>query len=931
MENYSRYVVGIDLGTSNSCIAYIDCDKRKNPALSTSLFLIPQKMLDGCMEGRKTLPSFCYLAKNQEFSKGFLDVPWDFGRNYVVGELARELGVKSPTRLVESAKSWLCNRSVDRRNKILPLPLPESSRRLSPLQATALYLRHIKDAWNASIAKGDSDQEFEQQEIILTVPASFDEVARTLSVEAAKLAGYKNMTLLEEPQAAFYQWIASQGEKWRGHLKCNDRIIVCDVGGGTSDFSLIEVKDEQAAFSRMAVGEHLLLGGDNMDIALCYYLEEKIRGRGHSGELSSSHWLQLKHQACIAKEKLLADGVGGDASYEIVLQGTGSEIIKGSMIVCITRDEIESLFLRGFFPELDLQDALKHRRGTGVRSLGLPYESEPSITKHIASFLRKALPKEKHSIVKPDYVLFNGGSMKPKVFQKAIVESIARWCDCDLPEILYTESHDLAVAKGAAYFGKARRGNGVRIGGGSSKGYYLGVEMEKTSEKKILTLLPRGSEEGSCYESDLNFFMVPNVPVSFEILTSQTRLDDCSGEIINFNEEEFSVLPPLNTVLRFGKKKHLSKDRKVPVRLGIHLSEIGTLDLWLKSLETDHKWNLSFQLRNVFGQDDSLCAASFQRSGEVFEEGFLNEARDLLENFFDSSLGLNPQEVMVSLEKNLGQARIQWAPSVLRGLWESLFKQSLRRKISKEHEARWWNLAGFFLRPGFGVSLDDFRIKEIWKIILGDYREVKEHGSAIQRWICYRRISGGLNKGQQMQLVSEILPSVLNLKKREMIFDAKVNTYEYSEKVRVLGSMELIEGELKEQIGEALLRKIETQGALPSDYWALSRMGARHLAYGSIGNVLSKTVCIHWIERLLALKDQDMEQVFFVVGQLARKTDQRELNLPKKIIEKVVEDWRERPGGERLRDLIEKETVLTRLEQERIFGERLPAGLSLAC
>ena len=388
-----RYIIGIDLGTTNCALAFIDTEQ---PSLPLHLFAIPQLTAAGKVDALLTLPSFCYLSALDEWPPGALKLPWKEEKETFIGQFAKLQGARVPTRLVQSAKSWLCNVAANRRDKILPVEAADVSQRLSPVEASTKYLEHVRDAWNASMAKGDPDLELEEQEVILTVPASFDEVARTLTVEAARKAGFLHVTLVEEPQAAFYSWISQYEQSWETQFKLGDTILVCDVGGGTTDFSLIEIRQdgEKLAFQRMAVGDHLLLGGDNIDAALAHYVEQKLQEAGHP-TLESSQWLQLQAEARAAKEALLDPKGKKGESYSIVLQGTGSSVIKGSVSISIQREEVEQLLLNGFFALYPLQEAIQLRRSRGFRTMGLPYEDEPSITKHLAHFLLQSSHLEK--------------------------------------------------------------------------------------------------------------------------------------------------------------------------------------------------------------------------------------------------------------------------------------------------------------------------------------------------------------------------------------------------------------------------------------------------------------------------------------------------------------------------------------------------------
>jgi molecular chaperone DnaK (HSP70) len=914
-----RYIIGIDLGTTNSCVSYVDS---QDPKLSIQPLKIPQLIAPGYVEARPTLPSFYYLSDEQEWPSGALSLPWKKNKEHFVGHFAQSHGSKVPTRLVQSAKSWLCHSAANRKDKILPFE-GDAEKRISPVEATIQYLAHIKNAWNHQLAKSNIEAEFDQQEIILTVPASFDEVARRLTAEAAKMAGYINLTLLEEPQAAFYSWISLHENRWQEMLKAGDSILVCDVGGGTTDFSLIEVQDHQGKleFMRKAVGEHLLLGGDNMDAAIAHYAEEKLfKDPSANNNLQTVQWLQLKHQARLAKETLLDNSQQESDSFTVLLKGTGSSVIKGSLSTQLQKEEISQLLLRGFFGQYTLEDALKIKKSTGFRTMGLPYEEEPSIIKHLAAFLKRAQLNKAL-----DYVLFNGGAMKPSLFQEAILKSIIQWFPESDPQPLESISLDLAVARGAAYYGKVRRGLGVRIGGGIPKAYYLGIEIKKADGLQVqqaLTLLPRGSEEGASYASSQTFMLRPNTPVAFNLYTSQVRLNDQQGDLVEIDSKELQPLPPIHTILRLGKKQIADQ---IPVQLHITLTSIGTLDLWLQSKKSEHRWSLEFQLRSTEGQENNVSLLDAARSDESFDASYLQPAQEYIKQLFNK--GFYPDKVMETVEKMLDQPRRDWSLSILRGLCTTLLSVAEDRKINGELEVRWWNMMGFFLRPGYGYPLDDFRIKEIWKIILGDIKSSKFLECQIQHWICFRRIAGGLNKGQQMQLANEILTTVLPNKSSQIVLKAKSDLYPYTEKMRALASFELLDNVLKRRIGEALLSRLVKGEASSSDYWAMGRIGARHLIYGSAANVIPQEICSVWIQKLLKLPISDLlAQVF---TQLARKTDHREINVPQVVVEQILAAFVGTQHQERLQMLLTQPSALTMAEQEQVYGDKLPAGLVL--
>lgn len=910
-----RYIIGIDLGTTNSCVSYVDT---QDPKLAIQPLRIPQLIAPGYVESHPTLPSFCYLSNQQEWPSGALDLPWRKSNDCFVGHLAQTHGARVPTRLVQSAKSWLCHSAAHRKDKILP-PEADNELKISPVEASVKYLVHLKDVWNHLIAKSHIDLEFEQQEIVLTVPASFDEVARRLTVEAAKLAGYMHLTLLEEPQAAFYSWISLQENVWQQQLKPLDTILVCDIGGGTTDFSLIEVqeKENQLSFNRVAVGNHLLLGGDNMDAAIAHHLGAKLLNEYEKNELISSQWLSLQHQARFAKETLLANDLETEV-FNVLLQGTGSSLIKGSFSTQVTRHEISQLLLDGFFGQYSFEEALNCRKASGLRTMGLPYEEEPSITKHLASFLKRSQVSKA-----PDYILFNGGVLKPKIFQQAIIQSLNRWFSTGHTKLLDSISLDLAVARGAAYYGKVRRGLGVRIHGGIPKTYYLEVEIRKSESiaHQALTLMPRGSEEGANYESSQIFFIRPNTPVSFNLYTSQVRLHDQQGDLIDIDSKELQPLPPIHTILRLGKNLQES----IPARLHITLTALGTLELWLQSLKTDHRWSLEFQLRSVTGQENNVTELSSARKDESFDSSYLRPAQQYLQQLFQSSS--SNDKVMENLEELLDKTRRDWSLSIIRGLFDTLLSVASLRKRNSDLEARWWNLAGFFLRPGYGYPLDDFRLKELWKIILGDAKAFKTSECLIQQWICYRRIAGGFNKGQQMQIAHEILTDLFSNKAAKIVLKSKGENYPYSEKIRALASLELLEVSQKIKVGKALLVRILEGTANLADYWALGRMGARHLVYGSMAQVIPPEECATWVKTLLSHPADN--RLFHLFSQIARKTDCRELNLPQTMVTEIINKFSDTPHHERLQQLLNHPAALSMTEQEQIFGDKLPVGIIL--
>jgi molecular chaperone DnaK (HSP70) len=609
----SRYLIGIDLGTTNCAVAYVDTaavEPATEPRIE--LFRIPQVVSAGQVEPRDLLPSFLYLP-GAEVSEGSLRLPWDQSRGFAVGEFARNQGAQVPRRLVSSAKSWLCHAAVDRRQPVLPFNAPPEVTKVSPVEAAARYLRHMKEAWNFSKAADGNDAHlFEKQEILLTVPASFDAVARELTVEAARSAGLEHITLLEEPQAAFYSWIQASGDTWRKRVKVGDLVLVCDIGGGTTDLSLIAVTEEAGnlVLNRIAVGDHILLGGDNMDIALAKTVEDRLAAKGH--KLDAWQNVGLWYACRQAKEKMFANAEM--AVHPVTLLGRGSSVIGGTIRTDLPRADLERTLLEGFFPQCGPADEPRRARRVGFQELGLPYAADAGITKHMAAFLKGNLrslekvagPQDGRSFAHPTALLFNGGVLKAEPIRRRIVDVLNAWTGSEnggAVKVLEGVDLDLAVARGAAYYGLARRGKGVRIRGGAARTYYIGVESAMPAvpgqppPMKAVCVLPYGTEEGTDSEiPGAEFGLVVGEPVEFPFLGSGSRRDDRIGTVLDrWTDDEVQQLANLDTALE--PQPGQDRGAAVPVRLHSKVTEIGTLELYCISRDGANKWKLEFNVR----------------------------------------------------------------------------------------------------------------------------------------------------------------------------------------------------------------------------------------------------------------------------------------------------------------------------------------------
>lgn len=596
----ARYIIGIDLGTTNVAVAYMDT-QAETP--EPTIFPIAQVVEAGETDARDTLPSFVYLPDERQFSPGTLDLPWAGERDFAVGQLARKHAATLPGQVVSSAKSWLCAQNVDRLADILPWNRQQPDKQISPVEAARRILLHLRDAWNHSMLNGDDDNRFEFQELVLTVPASFDAVARDLTVKAAENSGL-HVTLLEEPQAAFYAWLHEHETNWREMVDAGERVLVCDIGGGTTDFSLIEVRDDGGNLSleRIAVGNHILLGGDNLDLTLAHTVAAKLRSdRGMT--LDQYQLAGLTHACREAKEGLLADP---DAQARtLTVLGRGSSVIGGAISVELTREEAQSVIVEGFFPHCELEDRPAEQSRAGLRAFGLSYATDPAITRHLAAFVARNMDGENSGL--PGAVLFNGGVSKADQLRERVVDVLNIWRGDDAAVRTLTGTHpDLAVATGACWYGYVRKGNAIRIRAGSPRSYYVGIESAMpavpgfTPPLEGLCVIPFGMEEGT--EIDIPFGglgLLVGESSEFRFFASAGRQEDAAGTVVaEITTDEFSELPVLTTQLSADDESTPS-GTLIPVRLHSDLSEIGTLALWCHEDAGQRRWKLQYELRET--------------------------------------------------------------------------------------------------------------------------------------------------------------------------------------------------------------------------------------------------------------------------------------------------------------------------------------------
>ncbi len=974
MAKLSRYVIGIDLGTTNTAIAYVD--RRAGRAARTIRVLeVPQLVAAGDVRARPLLPSFVYLPGEHELPAAAMALPFGKAGLWVVGELARAQGAKVPGRLVASAKSWLCHGQVDRRAPILPWDAPPEVKRISPVEASARILAHLRDAWDHLVAQGDPERAFLAQDIVIGVPASFDAVARALALEAARLVGIERPVLLEEPQAALYAYIAAAeaaGGSLREELAPGSLVLVVDVGGGTTDFTLVSVREagegdeekgaegaEGLVFERTAVSDHLLLGGDNMDLALARRVAPRLSGEGDGGggvaALGARGFAALAYACREAKEALLRDG--GLERASVALPGAGARLVGGTRTADIDRGAVVDAVLDGFFPKLDPADALPRRSRTGLRELGLPFVADPAVTRHMADFLRRQGPQSRPHpdplpegegrakavsgvpYAVPTHVLFNGGAVAPPAVRARVADALAGLTGVR-PAELPTASLDLAVARGAAYYGLVRRERGIRIRSGLGRAYYVGVDAGRP-RPAALCLIPRGTPPEKPVTVRLGATLQANAPVQFPFFYSSERRDREGALVAEprlATEEEdgdLHELPPLLTVLRAGSKR-VSQRREVPVEAVARLTEIGTLELALHATDgTDRSWRLELSVRAAAparlearpGEEDPAAARALDPDRAA-------RARDLIAGAFDSPPGPHgPLPGLArALEETLGQDRDAWPVETCRKLFDLVLEKRDARARSPGHEQRFLNLAGFCLRPGFGAALDDHRVAQMWRLSLSGLAFPKDDAARLEWLIFLRRLAGGLSRGQQEQVYQRLRDDLAGRGARH------IPRQEQAEQWKLAASLERLAKETKVALGDRLLDLLERgEGPPRFGVWAIGRLGTRAPQHGPVNETVPREVASRWLDRVLALaareplleRDDRAQNVFSIV-QMARATGDPTRDLGPEAVARAAARLRAAGVSEDdLRPLHEVQEPLP-TEQRLLFGDSVPTGLKLA-
>ncbi len=915
------YVIGIDLGTTHTVVAYSDAQKTPQ---EIQLLPIEQLIAPGQVAARPLLPSVRYHPAPGELSAADIAFPsyridaLSSDEAPVIGEAARLLGAKSKGRFVTSAKSWLSHPSVDHSAEILPWGSSDEISKVSPIDASASYLAHIRTVWGHKFPEAP----LEQQDIVITVPASFDEAARSLTLEAARVAGLTQVRLLEEPQAVCYDWLRRNTDTLKQALANVHLLLVCDVGGGTTDLTLIKVEqgEHEPKLTRIGVGDHLMLGGDNIDLALAHLAESRLS----EGEkrLSAADLSQLIEQCRLAKERLLA----GDAPEQttVTLLGGGSKLIGSSRSVVFTREEVRTLTLDGFFP-LSTVDELPDRKRSGVVEFGLPYAAEPAISKHIAAFLKLHAAASGEALKGngrvPDALLLNGGVFRSQPITQRLVTLLNSWST--KPPVLLENKHpELAVAFGAVSYAIARRDKKLKIGGGAARSYFLLVDTDNSIEQQGICILPRGSEEGDeVILKNRQFALRLGTPVRFHLASTTGDAEYKPGDVTEITEL-FHSLPPLAVAFEVDESK---PNAEAIVQLAVTQTEVGTLKIQCVSVENlEQRWNVEFQIRKkgMTGlQLDMALPPQFKGAVENIHSIFGSKSRQI-----------DPKSVKnlrADLEKQLGSARTEWETPLLRALFSTLLEGSKYLRRSENHERVWLSLAGFCLRPGFGYPLDDWRVEQLWKLYPQGIQFVNETQNWTEWWTLWRRIAGGLSAVAQEQIFADIAKFINPAAARQPGVAKQIKNRGYDDIVRLAAVLERLPVDKKIQLGDWFLKRLQKASEPTQTWWAVGRIGARMPFHGSSHNVIPADVVCNWLSQILSEDWKKTPHAGFAATLIARMSGDRARDIDDAVRLEIIAKLKLSKAPSSWIEMVEQVKELDEKEEKQIFGEALPPGLKL--
>lgn len=931
----SRYAIGIDLGTTNCVLSFVD---HKQPQLGSQVLPIPQWDSGGSMVERSELPSFAYAptgAEQSSFTIDHKDAPLPPSA-WIPGLYARNQMATNPGRVIMSAKSWLCHNEIDRTAAILPWQSQDidPQQKLSPVAASALYLRWLKEVWQRTMLPDHPDADFNQQDIIITVPASFDESAQELTLLAAEQAQYPaNVRLIEEPQAAFYFWLGKDqhlselDSLLKTSAKDHINILVCDIGGGTTDLSLFQATTDKQALGgltlkRLAVSEHLLLGGDNIDLTLAHILEQKLT-KGKK-KLSGRQYNQLLAQARDLKERILGaedevSSVDAASEFTITLAGSGAGMFASTLSTTISAEQIQHCVLEGFFPLCASSDQPR-QHSAALKEWGLPYAADSAVSRHLAAFVNGR---------QVDAVLFNGGSVTPLLLRRRLHQLLCGWQEQPQPVVLHNEAISMAVARGAARYGWILRqeNSEQKIAGGHAHALYLEVAKgKKRREKTLVCILPQGMEAGSSVTIDnASFDLIVNQPARFQCYYSARRNRDRAGDIVTWNNNDFRQLPTLQTAIHLEEGRTVANNR-LRVTLQASLNELGLLQLYCVASDGSGQWHLDFNLRKGVEQaDDASQQQPVATSATTATTAAAEKAVPLLRAVFarkkDPNLPeVTPKQLVKQIEQQLGP-RCDWDSLTLRAMWPELAAGMTRKTRSVEHETAWLYLAGFTLRPGYGVQMDESRMEQLWRLFTLGMAYPKEKRAQNHWYLLWRRIAGGLNSERQQQLLAKIKPVLFagNTGASEIIYLAGA-----LERISALEKVELI------QLFTTQLLRQRQQHKTPY-LWALGRLLSRAPLYGDASTIVHprEVTTLFSKVRNYDWSSDEWHGLVNLFALAARYTEQRDIDVDPATRQQIAARMTTgKAGAEQIRQ-VEKFVPLNDNDREIQFGEALPAGLIL--
>lgn len=904
----SRFIIGIDLGTTQCALSYVDLADKN---LKVRNLEITQLVSGGQLENLPTLPSALYLSEtghNPERPEWMQETP------HIIGAYAKELGFKIPGRFVHSSKSWLCHPRAERQSPILPWQSEVVTDKISPVQAATEFLRYMMQLWDATIGNRDETSKFLRQKVIVTIPASFDPAARNLTLEAIEKAGIKSVSLIEEPQAAFYDYLQRNPRSMVAELKGIDTVLVVDIGGGTTDFSLIKIEwsgeREHPEFTRLAVGPHLLIGGDNLDLALARHAEAEFKHRGR--KLAGKQWLSLLNQSHVIKERILSDEQAGAVNF--TLAGAGSKVLAGAAKISLDSEKIKQLLVDGFFPLIEAGEKPDEDSSLGLSEAGLPFTRDAAVTRHLAAFL-------KDNEVNPDAILFNGGTMKADCLRDRLYDVLSLWRG-RAPAILDNPHPTLAVAAGAAYYGLVSLGYGQRIQSGNPVSIYLGIGTAKSSTtarhvpEQLLCLLPKGSEPEKDYriadktfgvdlshDSAFYLFYTPAPPKAEEL-----------GRLIRFNSKKYLPLPPCTVKASTGKGEK---------QVGIHarLRETGYLQIFCQETDGNFSQELRFDLGNSDHSSKGAAEAPAKRRVPITSVQ-LKKIAKLLDQAFSQKIEYN--SVFKSLEEILGSPRSNWDAEMLRQLFDLFTEHKDRFSVSQGSLILWFRLSGFCLRPGYGVQGDVDRVDHIWETIDEEFSyENPEFWS--DWWVMWKRIAPGLSIERQEALKNRIEPILFPTKRREKK-ERAISQHERNQIWRLLGQLERLSVAEKERIGWWIAKAPPSYGVDSIALHALGRMGARELAYAPDSAMVPQSVANGWAEHLLKKAIPGNSYLDSALREIGRKTGDRLVQIDDLLRKGILDLFKKKMRKKSFIQPLLKSARLEDKELAEIIGEALPSG-----